>query len=371
MSYSRKVYVKAASTLERRRSKAERTQSMHREEAYAKIPELISIDREISSAGAEVIRAIGMGENAQRFIEELSKKNLAAQQRRKDILKENGYPEDYLDADYTCKKCRDTGFVSGVMCDCYKELLRDTALAELNELSPSTRSTFESFNVNYYPDTSDPVTGVNPRSRMKEILDFCKDYAADFGTDSPSLLLYGATGLGKTHLSLAIASEAIRKGYGVIYGSAQNLMSRLEKEHFSSGRDNEYDGSEQAILECDLLVIDDLGAEFSTQFTVAELYNIINPHHEPPACHNQHESHSRWARAEIYTENNFKNNRQLYLALFLRKRHKTDKNYGTGVICPYGHYKQLDKNVRSPALAGRKHSETYRRWQHNTFYCPI
>lgn len=162
------------------------------------------------------------------------------------------------------------------MCDCYKELLRDTALAELNELSPSSRSTFESFNVNYYPDTSDPVTGVNPRSRMKEILDFCKDYAADFGTDSPSLLLYGATGLGKTHLSLAIASEAIRKGYGVIYGSAQNLMSRLEKEHFSSGRDNEYEGSEQAILECDLLVIDDLGAEFSTQFTVAELYNIIN-----------------------------------------------------------------------------------------------
>ena len=62
MSYSRKVYVKAASALERRRSKAERTQSMHREEAYAKIPELISIDREISSAGAEVIRAIGMGE---------------------------------------------------------------------------------------------------------------------------------------------------------------------------------------------------------------------------------------------------------------------------------------------------------------------
>ena len=111
MSYSRKVYVKAASTLERRRSKAEHTQSMHREEAYAKIPELISIDREISSAGAEVIRAIGMGENAQRFIEELSKKNLAAQQRRKDILKENGYPEDYLDADYTCKKCRDTGFI--------------------------------------------------------------------------------------------------------------------------------------------------------------------------------------------------------------------------------------------------------------------
>ena len=217
-----------------------------------------------------------MGENAQQFIEELAKKNLASQQRRKDILKENGYPEDYLDAEYTCKKCRDTGFIGGVMCDCYKALLRDTALAELNELSPSARSTFESFNINYYPDTVDPATGINPRSRMKEILDFCRDYAADFATDSPSLLLYGATGLGKTHLSLAIASEAVKKGYGVIYGSAQNLMSRLEKEHFSSGRNSEYEGSEQALLECDLLIIDDLGAEFSTQFTVAELYNIIN-----------------------------------------------------------------------------------------------
>lgn len=276
MSYSRKVYARAASELERRRDKAERTQSMRRAEVYAKIPELISIDREIASAGAEVIRAIGMGENAQQFIEELAKKNLASQQLRKDILKENGYPEDYLDAEYTCKKCRDTGFIGGVMCGCYKALLRDTALAELNELSPSARSTLESFNINYYPDTVDPATGINPRSRMKEILDFCRDYAADFATDSPSLLLYGATGLGKTHLSLAIASEAVKKGYGVIYGSAQNLMSRLEKEHFSSGRNSEYEGSEQALLECDLLIIDDLGAEFSTQFTVAELYNIIN-----------------------------------------------------------------------------------------------
>ena len=276
MSYSRKVYARAASELERRHDKAERTQSMRRAEVYAKIPELISIDREIASAGAEVIRAIGMGENAQQFIEELAKKNLASQQRRKDILKENGYPEDYLDAEYTCKKCRDTGFIGGVMCDCYKTLLRDTALAELNELSPSARSTFESFNINYYPDTVDPATGINPRSRMKEILDFCRDYAAEFATDSPSLLLYGATGLGKTHLSLAIASETVKKGYGVIYGSAQNLMSRLEKEHFSSGRNSEYEGSEQCLLECDLLIIDDLGAEFSTQFTVAELYNIIN-----------------------------------------------------------------------------------------------
>lgn len=234
MSYSRKVYARAASELERRRDKAERTQSMRRAEVYAKIPELISIDREIASAGAEVIRAIGMGENAQQFIEELAKKNLASQQRRKDILKENGYPEDYLDAEYTCKKCRDTGFIGGVMCDCYKALLRDTALAELNELSPSARSTFESFNINYYPDTVDPATGINPRSRMKEILDFCRDYAADFATDSPSLLLYGATGLGKTHLSLAIASEAVKKATESYTARLRILCRALKRNIFQA-----------------------------------------------------------------------------------------------------------------------------------------
>lgn len=277
MNYSRKVYNKAATVLERRRSNAEHVQLLHRDEAYSKIPELIEIDREIASAGAQVIRAIGMGENAQSYIEDLSRRNLASQQRRKDILKENGYPENYLDADYHCKECRDTGFVGGVMCDCYRELLRDTAIAELSEFSISGCPTFKSFNINYYPDAADAQSGVNLRERMSEVLNFCKSYAEDFGTDSPSLLFYGATGLGKTHLSLAIAAEAVKKGYGVIYGSAQNLMARLEKEHFSNNRtNNEFEGSEQAMLECDLLVIDDLGAEFSTQFTVAELYNIVN-----------------------------------------------------------------------------------------------
>lgn len=275
MNYSRRVYNRAAAVLEKRRYQAEHDQRMHRQEAYSSIPELAIIDREIASAGAEVIKAIGMGENAQTFIDDLSRRNLAAQKHREDMLKAAGYPKNYLDADYVCPKCRDTGFVSGVMCECYKKLLRDTALAELNELSLGDCSTFENFSLDYYPDTSD-ANGVNPRRKMSEILNFCKSYAEDFDTDSSSLLMCGATGLGKTHLSLAIARVAVEKGYGVIYGSAQNLMSRLEKERFSNQRDNEYGGSEQALLGCDLLIIDDLGAEFSTQFTVSALYNIIN-----------------------------------------------------------------------------------------------
>ena len=82
----------------------------------------------------------------------------------------------------------------------------------------------------------------------------------------------GATGLGKTFLSLSIASAVIEKGYGVIYSSAQNLLNTLEKEKFSNSDANTLN----AIFDCDLLIIDDLGTEFSTSFTVSTIYNIIN-----------------------------------------------------------------------------------------------
>ena len=73
---------------------------------------------------------------------------------------------------------------------------------------------------------------------------------------SPSLLFLGNTGLGKTHLSLAIAGQVINKGYGVIYGSAQNLLAKLEKEKFSFNNTEDQPQSYLSlVLECDLLIL--------------------------------------------------------------------------------------------------------------------
>jgi DNA replication protein DnaC len=216
-----------------------------------------------------------MGENAQSFIDSLSKKNLEMQEKRKLLLARAGLPEDYLKIKYTCEKCRDTGYVGGWRCECYSDLVRALAFKELCSDAPLEACTFENFKQSYYPKAIDENTGISPQKRMGEILSFCKSYAEDFGTDSPSLLMYGATGLGKTHLSLAIAGRAIGEGYGVIYGSAQNILLKLERERFSRVNENMGE-SEQALLDCDLLVLDDLGAEFSTSFTVSVIYNIIN-----------------------------------------------------------------------------------------------
>ena len=199
--------------------------------------------------------------------------NEALQKAIRSTLVENGYPENYLDTPYTCKKCEDTGFVGGYACECRIQILKDIAKDSLASVSPSANCTFSNFNLDFYPLPADNTTGVSPRKRMSEIFEYCKCYAEDFGTDSESLYLHGATGLGKTHLSLAIANTVAENGFRVIYDSAQNILSSLEREKFSHNNSGE---REKEILDCDLLIIDDLGSEFSTQFTVAAVYNIIN-----------------------------------------------------------------------------------------------
>ena len=273
MSYSKATLAKAAQVLESRRSKAQRTQMARHLAVTEKIPVISKYEAQLSETGLSVVKAIGMGSDAQEYINQLSQLNLAVQEKIRTILKEAGFPEDYLEVPYTCKSCGDTGYISGYACECRKELLKELAKKELASVSTSDRCRFDNFSLEYYPQPVDPSLGVSPYKRMSEILEYCKCYAEDFDTESESLYMHGATGLGKTHLSLSVANIVAENGYRVIYDSAQNLLSSLEKEKFSYSGSNE---REKEILDCDLLIIDDLGSEFSTQFTVAALYNIIN-----------------------------------------------------------------------------------------------
>jgi DNA replication protein DnaC len=109
---------------------------------------------------------------------------------------------------------------------------------------------------------------------MKKNLTICKEYANNFNKHSESLFMKGSTGLGKTHLSLSIANEVIKKGYGVIYVSAPSLVSQLEKEHFTYNKNDSK--TDEMLIDCDLLIIDDLGTEFATQFSNSAIYNIFN-----------------------------------------------------------------------------------------------
>ena len=269
MAYSKETYKKAEQELAQRRSRALAEREEHHRIAVETAPEILEAEEKMSRAGLATIKAIGMGAaDAKEYIQKLSEINLEAQAQRRLLLKSNGFPEDWLDVHYTCKKCEDKGFVGGIMCGCFKELLKSIEYEKLCSKLPVGNCRFDNFKLDFYPDGA----GTSPKKRMESVLNYCKEYAADFSRRSPSLLLYGKTGLGKTHLSLAIAGKAVEEGYGVIYSSAQNLFNKLEKDKFGKADAN----TEETILDCDLLIIDDLGAEFTTQFTVSALYNIVN-----------------------------------------------------------------------------------------------
>lgn len=212
--------------------------------------------------------------NARETMEALKNENLSLQKQFADLLAAHGLTRADIEPQYTCKRCEDTGYVDGRICSCYRSLLKQIAYENLNRISPLTLSSFEDFSLLYYSDVS--VNGErSDREQMRNIYDFCRRYADNFKKDSGNLFFTGATGLGKTHLSLAIAAEAINKGFGVVYGTAQTFALALERERFT--RTEESGGDTLDLLnDCDLLIIDDLGMEISSSYITATIYNVID-----------------------------------------------------------------------------------------------
>lgn len=227
----------------------------------------------LSRIGYNISTLLFRDENPREKVAQLKEESLKLQNEKRRLLKENGFDEDALAIKYTCSVCNDSGFVNERMCNCHRELLKEIERDNLRRFAPVDDCTFNSFNTEYYPAQA-MENGVSPREKAQKILESCRTYAQGFNSHAASILFMGGTGLGKTHLSLAIANVVINKGYSVVYGTAQNILSDLQNESF--GRYENLDYTEREVLAADLLIIDDLGTEFKNQFSVACLYNIIN-----------------------------------------------------------------------------------------------
>lgn len=287
MGYPKEIYDKAAAVLSQRRQYAKEQSAHCRSQIYALLPQIEKIDRQLSQVGMKTIQAVaGAPDELEEIIERLKQQSLGLQKQRDDLLDAAGLLEIYREDHYFCKKCNDSGYIGNEKCDCFKKLLVEAAFDYLGASRPQD-CRFSNFSLDYYSAQTAP-NGVVPREKMAQVKNFCVEYVRDFSVNnhhvlgkpqkvSPSLLFMGNTGLGKTHLSLAIAGEVINKGYGVVYGSAQNLLAKLEKEKFQfSYQQEEQQSYLSLVLECDLLILDDLGTEFLSQFVTAAIYNIIN-----------------------------------------------------------------------------------------------
>lgn len=258
------AYKKAAEQIKQAQKDKQRRYNMLLAAAYDSNPRLREIDREHAEVGARLVNAALSGGKA---LDGLKKHSSALTLEKKLLLEKADIKKPTPD----CPICGDTGYIGGKICGCVKRKAAEIMLSELSEEMPLENSRFDNFNLNYYKD-EDGKSG-NPRRRMTAILKVCTEYVIGFDPKkSKNLLFMGSAGLGKTHLTLAIVSGLIEKGFVPVYGSAENLFAKIEKEKFAG----ENRGAYESMTTCDLLVIDDLGAEMATAFTKSALYNLVN-----------------------------------------------------------------------------------------------
>ena len=276
MAYSEEVLRRARKRLEQARLERDRENEARREEAYARYPRLAEIDRELRRTMTQLMAtALRTGDDPAEAVARIRDKNLALQQERDWILEASELGEDWLRERPICEKCGGSGYVGAKMCSCLRELCAQEQKLAITSLLGSGEERFDAFRLDVYPDTFSPELGTSPRRLMQSNLRLCRKYAQSFTPASGSLLFSGATGLGKTFLSACIAREVTDRGYSVVYDTAIRLFADFEAEKFG-GRDEDNQGRTQKYLECDLLIIDDLGTEMTTQFTVSALYTVVN-----------------------------------------------------------------------------------------------
>lgn len=241
--------------------------------AYSKIPRLAEIDKEIASVSMRKARLLlgessGSDFNLQEQIHKLSEE-------RTQLLVSYGFGADYLKPRYTCPHCKDTGYVDNQKCICFRKAISEHLYTQSNIRELLEKTSFESFSLKYYTDdVINPKTGLTARQNAANALARAKSFARDFDHSFDNLFFYGDTGVGKTLLSCCIARELLDTTHSVIYYSAFDLFEAFARKTFSNTE--EAQDQNDYILDCDLLIIDDLGTELINNFVASQFFLCIN-----------------------------------------------------------------------------------------------
>ena len=256
----------------RRQAQNHRILEEHTAEAYGKIPRLKEIDDEVATLSADKVRRLLNGEekgtsDLKAAIQELSDERIT-------LLVANGFPGDYLEMPYTCPDCQDTGYIGSRKCTCFKKAEIELLYAQSNLNEILEKENFDSFSFDYYSATiKNEATGLSALETARRAYDTAQRFVQNFDHKFENLFLYGDTGVGKTFLSHCIARELLRSTHCVLYFSAYDLFDMMAANSFSR-KDTGTD--EELIYDCDLLIIDDLGSEYTNAFIAAQFFTCIN-----------------------------------------------------------------------------------------------
>ncbi|MCD7715590.1 MAG: ATP-binding protein [Lachnospiraceae bacterium] len=276
---------------QRRQNRARRELSEREQEVRGRIPALADLDAQIAAAGVACARmmlaqvetplrqssADTIGKTVPDPLHALRERisNLSAQ--KAQLLKEAGYPEDYLKMRYDCPDCQDTGYIGQAKCHCFQRAEIDLLYTQSNLREHYKEETFPAFSLRYYADDlNDPATGLTAAQMASHALEECRRFVQEFDENAGNLFLSGSTGLGKTFLSHCIANALLETTHSVIYFSSYDLFELLADSSFRRTGEEEAGELERHIFECDLLIIDDLGTEQTNSFVASQLFHVLN-----------------------------------------------------------------------------------------------
>lgn len=257
-------------TYEKRRAENDARLERRKTEVYQKIPEFRELDQKIISTSMEHARILlspanGRQDSQKGLLDALHRELEQMRSSKLELLTSAGYPEDYLTPRYTCEACRDTGYIEGRKCSCFRrleiELLYDAS--QISELLKTNN--FSRLSYDYYQGED--------LERFQLAVATCKNFINNFDSDYRNLLFYGTVGTGKSFLSDCVAKELIDQGKFVIYFSAIRLFENISSKMYAKELSDQL---LDALYHSDLLIIDDLGTEYATEFTKSHLFNIVN-----------------------------------------------------------------------------------------------
>lgn len=246
----------------------------HFEEVYKQLPEFKTLDESISILSVQYGKKLLNGDDS--AVASLKKELAILRKRKENLLKSAGFPAKYLEPVYECSDCKDTGYINGQKCHCFKKAVSKLLYSQSNLSEVLSLENFDTFSTDYYSENFiDPKSGRSAREVIEEAYQTCLEFAQTFGTEYNNLFLYGDVGVGKTFLSNCIAKSLIEAGFSVLYFSAPALFNTLAHHAFDKN-DTDAHNMYEFIYDCDLLIIDDLGTEYTNSFVSSQFFSCIN-----------------------------------------------------------------------------------------------
>lgn len=264
---------KASEILAKRRQENEINRNKRIDEVYEKIPTMASLEKNIKELGFTIINQTLSGGDTENL--EVKLKKLRALKEK--LLLENGFSKDYMDLKYHHDLCKDTGFVGNEMCSCRKQIIIDENYNLSNIKNLIEKENFSNFDDTLFDDNPYGNYPFTPRENIRIVKDNLMKYINNFSKESKNIYIFGAVGRGKTFLLNSVAKELLDRNCSVLYMTSSSLFKFLNDYNWAF-EEQRYKHQEKYdfILDCDLLIIDDLGSEYPSKNNTSNLFDIVN-----------------------------------------------------------------------------------------------